>query len=118
MSATADFLAIDLGAESGRALLGSFNGGQIELREVHRFPNAPVRAAGHLHWDVLGIWREVKEGLAKAGRESGQLESVGVDAWGVDFALLDRGGALVSNPYHYRDPLHRGNDGEGGGEGA
>jgi rhamnulokinase len=108
MSATANFLAIDLGAESGRALLGSFNGGQIELREVHRFPNAPVRAAGHLHWDVLGIWREVKEGLAKAGRESGQLESVGVDAWGVDFALLDRGGALVSNPYHYRDPRTEG----------
>ena len=108
MSATADFLAIDLGAESGRALLGSFDGGQIELREVHRFPNAPVRAAGRLHWDVLGIWREAKEGLAKAGSESGHLESVGVDAWGVDFALLDRDGALVSNPYHYRDPRTEG----------
>jgi rhamnulokinase len=103
MSATADFLAIDLGAESGRALLGSFDGGRIELREVHRFPNAPVRAAGRLHWDVLGIWREVKEGLARAGRESGRLESVGVDTWGVDFALLDRDGVLVANPYHYRD---------------
>ena len=108
MNATADFLAIDLGAESGRALLGSFDGGRIGLREVHRFPNAPVRAAGRLHWDVLGIWREVKEGLAKAGRESGRLESVGVDAWGVDFALLDRGGALVSNPCHYRDPRTEG----------
>ena len=108
MSATADFLAVDLGAESGRALLGSFDGGRIDLREVHRFPNAPVRVTDGLHWDVLGIWREVKEGLAKAGRESGRLESVGVDAWGVDFALLDRDGALVSNPYHYRDPRTEG----------
>ena len=108
MSATADFLAVDLGAESGRALLGSFDGGRIDLREVHRFPNAPVRVTDGLHWDVLGIWREVKEGLAKAGRESGRLESVGVDAWGVDFALLDRDGALVSNPYHYRDPRTKG----------
>jgi rhamnulokinase len=103
MSATADFLAIDLGAESGRALLGSFDGERIDLREVHRFPNAPVRVTDGLHWDVLAIWREVKEGLAKAGQESGRLESVGVDAWGVDFALLDRDGSLVSNPYHYRD---------------
>ena len=108
MSATADFLAVDLGAESGRALLGSFDGGRIDLREVHRFPNAPVRVTDGLHWDVLGIWREVKEGLAKAGRESGRLESVGVDAWGVDLALLERDGALVSNPYHYRDPRTEG----------
>jgi rhamnulokinase len=108
MSATADFLAIDLGAESGRALLGRFDGGRIDLREVHRFPNAPVHVTDGLHWDVLGIWREIKEGLAKAGRESGRLESVGVDAWGVDFALLDRDGALVSNPYHYRDPRTEG----------
>jgi rhamnulokinase len=103
MSATADFLAIDLGAESGRALLGSFDGEKVGLREVHRFPNAPVRVSGSLHWDVLGIWREIKDGLAKAAQESERLESVGVDSWGVDFGLLDRDGALVSNPYHYRD---------------
>ena len=103
MSARTDFLAVDLGAESGRVFLGSFNGERVALREVHRFPNVPVRVADGLHWDVLRISHEVKEGLAKAARESEVLESVGVDTWGVDFALLDRDGALVSNPYHYRD---------------
>jgi rhamnulokinase len=108
MSAKADFLAVDLGAESGRAVLGGFDGERVELQEVHRFPNAPARVAGGLYWDVLGIWQEIKAGLGKAGRESGRLESVGVDSWGVDFALLDRDGALVSNPRHYRDPRTEG----------
>jgi rhamnulokinase len=104
----ADFLAVDLGAESGRALLGGFDGERLDLREVHRFPNVPVRVADGLHWDVLRLMREVQEGLAKVSRESNELASVGVDTWGVDFALLDREGALVSNPYHYRDPRTEG----------
>ena len=108
MSAKAGFLAVDLGAESGRVFLGGFEGGQVELREIHRFPNVPVRVADGLHWDVLRIVQEVKEGLARAGREGGSFESVGVDTWGVDFNLLDRDGALVSNPYHYRDPRTEG----------
>ena len=103
LSARAEFLAVDLGAESGRALLGGFDGEKVALREVHRFPNTPVRVVDGLHWDVLRIMGEVKEGLARSARQAGKLESVGVDAWGVDFALLDRDGALVSNPYHYRD---------------
>jgi rhamnulokinase len=108
MNERASFMAVDLGAESGRLFLGSFDGERVDLREVHRFPNEPVRVADGLHWDVLRIVHEVKEGLAKAARESGDLASVGVDTWGVDFALLDRDGALVSNPYHYRDPRTEG----------
>jgi rhamnulokinase len=103
MSASTDFLAVDLGASSGRAFLGSFDGGRISLSEVHRFPNEPVQLVDGLHWDALRIMHEVKQGLAKAARESRNLESIGVDTWGVDFALLDRDGALVSNPHHYRD---------------
>ncbi|HEX2739317.1 MAG TPA: rhamnulokinase family protein, partial [Rubrobacter sp.] len=76
--------------------------GRVSLEEVHRFPNVPVRLPDGLHWDVLRIFREIKDGLAKAGREL-QIEGVGVDSWGVDFGLLDRDGALVSNPYHHRD---------------
>jgi rhamnulokinase len=102
------YLAVDLGAESGRAVLGRFDGERIILEEVHRFPNMPIRLPDGLHWDVLGIAREVKDGIAKATRNGGRIESLGVDAWGVDFALLDRDGCLISNPYHYRDPRTEG----------
>jgi rhamnulokinase len=88
MSGRADFLAVDLGAESGRVFLGGFDGQRVDLREVHRFPNVPVRVADGLHWDVLRIMHEVNEGLCRAARETGELASVGVDTWGVDFALL------------------------------
>ena len=98
------FLAVDLGAESGRAVLGRFDGDRITLDEVHRFPNVPVRLPDGLHWDVLRIVEEVKRGIAEAAKIGGRIESLGVDAWGVDFALLDRDGCLISNPYHYRDP--------------
>jgi rhamnulokinase len=104
------FVAVDLGAESGRAVLGRFEGERMALGEVHRFPNRPVRLPDGLHWDVLRIIGEVKEGLAKAARSAGRIESLGVDAWGVDFALLDRDGSLISNPYHYRDPRTGGMD--------
>lgn len=98
------FLAVDLGAESGRVVLGSFDGERVALEEVHRFPNTPVWLPDGLHWDVLRIFTEIKDGLAKAVGSAGRIESLGVDSWGVDFALLDRDGALISNPYHYRDP--------------
>lgn len=96
-------VAIDLGAESGRALLGRFDGRRVSLEEIHRFPNVPVRVGGGLYWDVLRIFGEVKTGLAKAGTEA-DLTSVAVDSWGADFALLDRDGELLSNPRNYRDP--------------
>jgi rhamnulokinase len=105
-----NFLALDLGAESGRAMLGQFDGERLQLLKVHRFPNDPVRLPDgggtgcRLHWDVLRLWSEIKQGLALAVQEHGvELDGVGLDTWGVDFGLLDRDGTLVSNPYHYRD---------------
>ncbi len=98
------FLAFDLGAESGRAMLGQLDREQLRLSEVHRFPNGPVRLPDGLHWDVLRLWGEITHGLTLAAREQREdLVGVGLDTWGVDFALLDRDGALISNPYHYRD---------------
>jgi rhamnulokinase len=99
---SAGYLAVDLGAESGRVVLGRFDGGRVSLEEIHRFPNTPVRLPDGLHWDVLRILSEIKNGLAKAAREE-HVEGVGIDSWGVDFGLLDGEGALVSNPYHHRD---------------
>ena len=99
---SAAYLAVDLGAESGRVVLGRFDGGRVSLEEIHRFPNTAVKLPDGLHWDILRILSEIKEGLAKAAREV-RVEGVGIDSWGVDFGLLDRDGALVSNPYHHRD---------------
>ena len=110
MSRQLGLLALDLGAESGRAILGLFDGQRLVLSEIHRFPNGPVRlpdggGTGYrLHWDVLRLWTEIKRGLALAVREADvELAGVGLDTWGVDFCLLDRRGDLISNPYHYRD---------------
>jgi len=104
MSQSRLYLAIDLGAESGRAMLGQFDGAQLKLSEVHRFPNVPVRLPDGLYWDVLRLWDEIKAAIGLTVRQHGkQLAGIGIDTWGVDFGLLDRQGALVSNPYHYRD---------------
>ncbi len=100
---TKNFLAIDLGAESGRAVVGCLDGKRLSLHEVRRFRNGPVRVAGHLHWDVLRLFEEIQNGLAQAARQFGEIASLGVDAWGVDFGLLDKAGGLIGNPYHYRD---------------
>jgi rhamnulokinase len=99
-----DFLAFDLGAESGRAILGQFDGQRLGLSHVHRFPNGPVYLPDGMHWDVLRLWTEIKQSMALVAQGHGsELAGVGLDTWGVDFGLLDRDGALVSNPYHYRD---------------
>lgn len=104
MTATTNYLAFDLGAESGRAILGKFDGRRIELTDVHRFPNTPVPLPDGLHWNILGLWSEIRAGLAKAVEmSSASLAGVGLDTWGVDFGLLDQRGALLGNPYHYRD---------------
>ena len=104
MKSKINFLAVDLGASSGRVLLGQWDGEHLYLMELHRFSNVPVTICGHLHWDVLYLWREIKKGIACfSSPNRGQLHSIGVDAWGVDFALLDNRGNLIGNPYHYRD---------------
>ncbi len=104
MTATTNFLAVDLGASNGRVLLGRWDGNRFALQELHRFANGPVNVAGHIHWDVLRVWDEIKTGLCKyTSQIGGPLAGIGVDAWGVDFGLLDKNGRLLGNPYHYRD---------------
>jgi rhamnulokinase len=104
MGQTSNYIAIDLGASSGRVLLGRWDGARFDLQELHRLANEPVAAMGHLHWDVLRLWAEMKHGLARYAAQSGEpLSGIGVSTWGVDYALLDRAGRLLGNPYHYRD---------------
>jgi rhamnulokinase len=93
-------IAVDLGAESGRVIKVSHEQGRLAIEEANRFPNVPVSVRGVLYWDVLRLWHDIEEGIAKA---QAKALSVGVDTWGVDFALLDSQGALLSNPVHYRD---------------
>ena len=103
MAKTSDYLALDLGAESGRGLVGRFDGDRIALEEVHRFPNGPVRMLDTLHWDVPRLFDEMKVALRKAAAANPGLDGVGVDTWGVDFGLVGRGDTLLGNPVHYRD---------------
>jgi rhamnulokinase len=103
------YLAVDLGASSGRVLASQFDGQRLELDEVHRFSNGPVTASGHLYWNALGLWSEILHGLRAAHETYGNsIGSLGVDAWGVDFALLGRDDQLLGNPFHYRDPQTQG----------
>ncbi|OEU92076.1 carbohydrate kinase [Streptomyces abyssalis] len=95
----ARFAAVDLGASSGRVMTGAVGPDSLELREVHRFPNRPVRTGGTLHWDILALHQGVLDGLRRAG----PVASVGVDSWAVDYGLLDADGVLLGNPVHYRD---------------
>ncbi|MEZ4518778.1 MAG: rhamnulokinase family protein [Chloroflexota bacterium] len=97
-------LAFDLGAESGRAIAGQFNGRHLTLTETHRFANTPVRLPHEFHWNILGLWSEILQGIVSTAELVGEpLAGIGLDTWGVDFALLDDQGHLVGNPYHYRD---------------
>lgn len=98
-------LAFDLGAGSGRAVLGRLGDRGIELEEVHRFPNQPVQAGPRLHWDILRLLHEIKQGLLQAKRHNGGAEpaSLAIDSWAVDFGLLGADGELLGNPVHYRD---------------
>jgi rhamnulokinase len=98
------YLAFDLGASSGRAIVGRVEGEQLLLEEVHRFPNQGVLLPSGLHWNVLQMWDEIQKGLRKGIDAAGDgLQSLGVDSWGVDYALLGRHDELLGNPYHYRD---------------
>lgn len=98
------YLAVDLGASSGRVVAGRFTGEQLSLEEIHRFGNGPVTFAGTMHWDVLRLWSDIQDGLRAArGRYGSQIVSLGLDTWGVDYALLDADDQLVGNPTHYRD---------------
>jgi len=98
------YIAVDLGAESGRVTLGTIHAGKLNLLECHRFANAPVQENGSLKWDFQKLFAEVKAGIAKAVETSrGRIAGIGIDSWGVDYGLLDADGRLIEKPYHYRD---------------
>ena len=96
-------LAIDLGASSGRGIVGSFDGEKLSIQEIHRFSNDPVILCGRMHWDVLRIFHEIKQAIRETALDGDTIRSIGIDTWGVDYALLDESGKMLSNPYHYRD---------------
>src|SRR5689334_17487946 len=99
------YLALDLGAESGRAIAGTLVGGLLTMEELHRFPNLMVRQGEGLYWDVLGLWSEIRRSIEIAASERKlDLNGIGVDTWGVDWALIGKDGQLVERPRHYRDP--------------
>lgn len=92
-------LAFDIGASSGRAIVGELSGKVINMHEIRRFSNDPVNVCGHTHWDILRLFHEMKQAIKAAG----DIDSIGIDTWGVDFGLVDKNGQLMGNPYHYRD---------------
>lgn len=104
MKKSKKFLAIDLGAESGRGVVGIFDGKKLNLEEIHRFPNTTSSILGSLHWNVLYLFEEMKKALKIYSKKYGSdLDGIGINSWGVDFVLLDKNGKILSNPYHYRD---------------
>jgi rhamnulokinase len=103
------YLAVDLGAESGRVMAGLWDGSRMRLEQVHRFPNEPVEISGSLRWDVPRLWMEIQNGLTIAARRYGRhVVSVGVDTWGVDYVLLSKSSEMLGLPFHYRDRRTRG----------
>ena len=96
-------LAIDLGASSGRGIVGGFDGERLTLRENHRFSNDPVITNGRMYWDILRIFHEIKQSITKTVLEGDNVSSIGIDTWGVDYAMLDKNGRMLANPMHYRD---------------
>ena len=104
MAEVKKYVAVDLGAESGRVMIGSVSAQKLILEEIHRFGNGPIEEDGSLKWDFEKLMREIKVGISKAAKAARtQVWGIGVDSWGVDFGLLDGDGELVENPYHYRD---------------
>src|SRR3954468_18871562 len=96
------FLAFDLGAESGRALVGELEGDRLTLDERHRFANPTGRINGHLQWNLLAQWEELKTGLRKSAATGEAISGIGIDTWGVDFGLIDHNGDVIGHPFHYR----------------
>jgi len=103
MDGVKNYIAIDLGASSGRVILGRVRAGEILLEEMHRFENGPIQCGDSIRWDFAKLFGEIEAGLAKTAKHVGKIESISVDSWGVDFGLIDSKGKLFENPYHYRD---------------
>ena len=99
-----NFFAVDLGATSGRTILGTVSGGKIELTELTRFPNHIIETGGHFYWDIYALYLEIINGLKKVAQENIPIRSIGIDTWGVDFVMFGRDGGILRSPYCYRDP--------------
>jgi len=98
------FLAFDLGATSGRSILGTIENGRLQMKELTRFPNQILQIGDHFHWNIYSLFEELKAGLVAAKNENVEISSIGIDTWGVDFALIAADGSLLGAPYAYRDP--------------
>jgi rhamnulokinase len=97
------YLAVDLGADSGRLILGTLDNQHLSLEEIHRFPNGPVEKNGSLQWNIQGLFDAIKEGLKKAAARNLPIASISCDTWGVDYLLFDKQGAMIEPTYQYRD---------------
>ena len=104
MKENKNFFAVDLGATSGRTILGSIQDGKLEQRELTRFPNHIIQQGGHFYWDIYALYNEIIRGLKVVAKEGIQIASIGIDTWGVDFVCVGQDGGLMRNPYSYRDP--------------
>ena len=102
------FFAVDLGATSGRTIIGTLANGRVELEELTRFPNNLIETGGHFYWDIYALYFEIIKGLKLAARRNLRIESIGIDTWGVDFVFVGKDGALLRNPVAYRDPYTEG----------
>jgi rhamnulokinase len=102
------FLAFDLGATSGRSIVGTLENGKMEMKELTRFPNGPIQVGNHFHWNIFSLLENLKDGLRACKKQGITPNSIGIDTWGVDFGLLDKQGTLISIPYAYRDPYTNG----------
>ena len=99
-----EYIAVDLGAESGRVMLGNVSGQRLELQEIYRFSTGPIKIDGSLRWDFEKLFSNIKKGITEAVKSTkAHISGIGVDSWGVDYGLIDEEGDLLENPYHYRD---------------
>lgn len=98
------FFAVDLGATSGRTILGSFSDKGLELEEINRFPNQLIEVRGHYYWDIYALYQSVIDGLKLVAKRNVSITSIGIDTWGVDFVCVGKDGHLLRQPYAYRDP--------------
>ena len=99
-----NFFAVDLGATSGRTILGTFIEGGLNLEEINRFPNHLIEVGGHFYWDIYALYRHIIDGLKLVAHRGESIASIGIDTWGVDFVCVGKDGNLLRQPYAYRDP--------------
>ena len=98
------FLAFDIGATSGRSILGTLDNGRLQMKELTRFPNQMLQIGNHFHWNIYSLFEHLKAALVAVKKEGVEISSIGIDTWGVDFALIAKDGSVLGAPYAYRDP--------------